>query len=58
MLFTKGSNALPNQQQRKVNMATKLEAGECGPWMGLQGSVSPLKSCRHDVQMWGKWSNN
>lgn len=37
MPFTKGSNTLPNQQQLKVNMATELEAGERGPWMGLSG---------------------
>lgn len=36
----------------KVNMVTKLEAGEHGPWMGLRGSLSPPESVRHHVQLW------
>lgn len=57
MLFTIGPNTLLDQQLPKVNIVTKLEAGEGerGPWMGLRGSLNPLKLSGTMSNYGGEW---
>lgn len=45
-LFTKGSNTLLDQQLLKVNMVSKLEAGEHSPWIEF-GDPKPPETARH-----------